>query len=423
MTQNLPWHTIPRTYRDAIEITRQLGIGYIWIDTLCIIQDDPEDWREQSVCMASVYGNAYLTISAAHAASSDAGIFMSSHLSEQFPQHPIPENPGIFVRQQPHFRHVDFGSNYSAFFTSRSLMKRGWVLQERLLSPRVVYYDNEEMKWECKSSTDCQCGGMVVISNFKLDYHGSVDRGETPLSHSWMRVSERYSCLDLTYEKDRLVALSGIAAEAGRSGAGGRYLAGVWEKNLAHQLCWVVISEHRKPDKYIAPSWSWISVYGRIRYENRMDFDLWASKIAVNITQAECHTDEHGADGMGPVAGGFLKLDGRGVQMDAKLADPGSENTPPAYELHHRESGGGLGYLIQMDYAMSADRAMDVKGVFLLFWGEILDLNTFLVLREVPGRGERTFERLGIFWYDNSEEDEFQQVLGWCRPEKDIIIV
>ena len=422
MTQNLPWHTIPRTYRDAIEVTQQLGIKYIWIDTLCIVQDDPEDWHRQSVRMASVYGNSYLTISAAHSTASDTGIFTPSHLSQQFPQHSVPEHPGIYIREQPHWRHTDFGSNYSAFYTSRSLMKRGWVLQERLLSPRVVYYDAEEMKWECKSMTDCQCGGMVVISNFKRDYHGSVDRGETPLSHSWMRVTERYSCLDLTFEKDRLVALAGIATAAGKSGSGGKYLAGVWEKNLAHQLCWSITRVHRKPETYIAPSWSWMSIHGPISYQNRMDFGLWCTRIDVNITQAECDTGEHGAGGMGPVVGGFLKLDGRGVRMDAKLAEPGSETTPPAYELHH-SSGADLGYLIQMDYTMTPAQAMDVKAVFILFWGNIEPrLNTFLVLREVPDR-ERTFERLGIFWYDSSEDEEFFQVLGWCQPEKDIIMI
>ena len=389
---------------------------------MCIIQDDIEDWHSQSVRMASVYGNSYLTISAAHATGSDAGMFMASHLSHQFPRYPVPGSPGVWVREQPHWRHTDFGSNYSAFYSTRTLMKRGWVLQERLLSPRVVHFDAEEMKWECKSMRDCQCGGMTVLSNFKLDHHASVDRGETPLSHSWMRVSERYSALDLTYEKDRLVALSGIATEAGKTGAGGRYLAGLWEKNLAHQLCWSISHINRKPETYIAPSWSWISIHGPIHYQNRMDYGLWGTRIDVNITQVECDTGEQGADVMGPLVGGFLKLDGRGVRMDAKLADEGNDSTPPAYELYH-SSRDGLRYLIQMDYTMTADRAREVKEVFLLYWGNLEPgLNTFMVLKEVSNR-ERTFERLGIFWYDSSEDGDFFQVLGWCQPEKDIVII
>lgn len=68
---------LPQTFQDAIAVTHNLTIRYLWVDSLCIIQDDPQDWQRESSRMASIYGNAYLVFSATHAAQESQGCFSS----------------------------------------------------------------------------------------------------------------------------------------------------------------------------------------------------------------------------------------------------------------------------------------------------------------------------------------------------------
>ncbi|KAF9880689.1 het domain-containing protein [Colletotrichum karsti] len=422
LSQDIPWDSIPKTYQDAIWVTRQLGIDYIWIDTLCIVQDDPDDWHRESVQMKTVYGQSYLNIAASHGNNSNAGLFVTRNMPQKYPAYSVPSAPDILVRQQPYRTHGDFGSNYSSHF-KWPLLKRGWVLQERLLSPRVVYFDTEELKWECFSAADCQCGGIVSMWNFKMDYTGSALRGQTPLPFEWMRIAEVYSNLDLTFDEDRAVALSGIAGQAARSKRGGRYLAGVWESALAHQLCWEIYNTHRRPARYIAPSWSWLSVFGSVGNFNRMDYDM-TSVIDVEITEVECVTAD-GTDETGPLVSGYIKFNGRCVEMCAELVDPGSEGVPPTYALTNKETGEGMdGYQIEMDYMMEEEEAREVNEVLVVYWGDMWpDRNNFLVLRPIPGR-ERTYERFGIYWYDRRDEsEELDRMLRWCKPATDIVFI
>lgn len=424
LTNLIAWDHIPKVYQQSIEVTRRLGIEYIWIDSLCIIQDDTEDWKREAGRMKAVYGNSYLNIAAVQAADSHGSLFASSTLSTEYPAHKISHDPSIRIRAQPHLTHRYFGSNY--YQSSRHpLLQRGWVLQERILSPRVVYYDGEELKWECKTVTDCQCGGMAVISNFKQDYHRFLADYETPLTYMWMRISEKYSGLEFTYNSDRLVALAGIAEQGVQSGKGGRYLAGHWERGLAHQLCWEIHSTFKRPEKYLAPSWSWLSVFGWAFYLNRMDFRGDWSKIDVEITEVNCTT----VDGAVPTTSsspiwGFIRLKGRGLKMRAELTSPGSESRPPVYRLR-RDGGDGEepSITVQADYVMTREEASAITGVFLLFWGEIWTEPTFLILKPVATDSLK-FERLGIVRFSKGDKaKDRDKVLAHCTAEDNIVIV
>lgn len=423
MTRDIPWASIPRTFQDAIDITRKLGLKYIWIDSLCIVQDDREDWRRESVQMAAIYGKSYLNIAATDTWDSHQGFFSSSMLLRDFPRFSVPKHAGIYVRKQPFQTHNDFGSNYRVSSLSPVLLKRAWVLQERLLSPRVVYYGDQELKWECYSVTDCQCGGMVTVFNFKHDHHASVVQGETSLSFQWMRIAEQYSRMELTYDSDRAVALSGIAAQAAATGKGGRYLAGLWEKDLAHQICWEVDNSPRKPKEYLAPSWSWLSIFGTVWYSNRMDFNAECSTIDVEIAEISETANSRVEDTTLPPRV-FLKVNGRATEMRAEVIDSGTEHSPPDWRLIHEETGIEVSDIFGSDYAMNEDQAKDVQKVLILFWGDMWpDKHTFLMLKEVPGE-IRTFERFGIFSYsERHEKEELDKWLGWCQPQRDIIIV
>ncbi|KAI1298003.1 heterokaryon incompatibility protein-domain-containing protein [Xylaria venustula] len=423
MADDISWDSIPRLYQESIELTRLLGIEYIWIDSLCIIQDDEEDWLTEAGKMKAVYGNSYLNISANQAVSSYDPLFTSSNLGEEYPAQKVPQDLDIQVRPQPHLTHRHFGSNYTNLPTESPLMQRGWVLQERILSPRVVHYDAEEIRWECTAMTDCQCGGMVVIANFKLDYYGGLKPNGTPLPYQWMRISERYSTLKFTYESDRLVALAGLAEQGVQSRKGGKYLAGLWESNLAHQLCWQITNTHRRPETRLVPSWSWLSVFGTVRYTNRMDFMSTSSTIDFKIVEVSCLSTEGAAPttSTSPVVG-FIRLKGRGLRMRAELADPGTASVPPVFCLRtDGDNRKGIKVLIRTDFIMTRQEAGVIRDVLVLFWGSVWpNENIFLVLSQASGDNNHEFERLGIMW---SGGEELRRILAHCEMENNIVLV
>ncbi|KAI0438948.1 HET domain-containing protein [Xylaria telfairii] len=427
LKQNISWTLIPKLYQDVIGITRKLEIDYIWIDSLCIIQDDLSDWEKEAILMRTVYGNSYLNIAVCHARDSDGDLFSSSDLKNRFPTYPVPGTAGIYIRQQPHMTHTDYGSNYSHSTNHQVLLSRGWVLQERILPPRVVYYDADELKWECNVATDCQCGGMSVISNFKVDYMlalgGSLGPAAFPVM--WMRIVQRYSRLHLTYGTDRVIALAGIADQALKAGFGGRYLAGLWESNLAYQICWEISDTHQKAAKYLAPSWSWLSVFGSVNFVHYSNPRRWTAddkaSFAIEITEAQCTFVNNRT---GAMTGGFLKVNGKWVHLLAKMRNLGSDRNPPTYYLVHEESTLELGVLFRPDYVMSAEQATAVHNVCALFWG-IFDKDqvAFLVLKKLPGDEEK-FERLGIWWHSEKKQDgNLKLLLQLCQIGKDITIV
>ncbi|KAI1179295.1 heterokaryon incompatibility protein-domain-containing protein [Nemania sp. FL0916] len=358
---------------ETFNITRELKISYIWIDSLCIIQDDLEDWERESVRMRTIYGNSYLNIAGCHPKDSSESLFSLSDLKNRFPTHPVPGREATYIRQQPHMTHTDYGMNYSDFDNQQVLLSRGWVLQERLLSPRIVYYDADELKWECNMALDCQCGGMGVIANFKLDYMAALEGSDAPreLSLMWMRTSQRYSCLRLTYDTDRVVALAGIANQASKSGDGGKYLAGLWEHNLAFQLCWEIVDTYRKAETYLAPSWSWLSVIGSVNFFQMGLHDN--ASLAVEVTEAECTTANNDT---GAITGGHLKVKGKWIRLLAKIENLGSETTPPtcSYRLVYAETA---------DYVMSAEQAVAIQDVLVVFWGRFYESRiACLILKE-----------------------------------------
>lgn len=121
----IPWVTLPKTFRDAIEVTRNIGIKYIWIDSLCIVQDDEEDWERESSTMASVYERCYLNISATDSNDSHGGCFLNQ---PQIQQLEFPYSSSNCDSAGSFFLLDDFSTRSLGF---SPLNKRGWVLQEQ----------------------------------------------------------------------------------------------------------------------------------------------------------------------------------------------------------------------------------------------------------------------------------------------------
>ncbi|PMD53184.1 HET-domain-containing protein, partial [Hyaloscypha bicolor E] len=269
----IPLEDLPQTFKDAVSLTRNLGIRYLWIDSLCIKQLDEEDWEAEASKMGSVYSHSYLNIAATSSAEGRGGCFKERLVSVvekpsplRVKSHKIAKpylgSNMIYVRPVLDSTHTALQRNGS-FGTSAisPLLSRAWVYQERLLAPRTVHFHATELLWECISASRCECGGLdrKPIDKFRPNTFGAGLTRED-LSEQWFSVVQQYSGLNASHPSDKLPALSGIA-EQFQAKLESEYLAGLWRNCLFRGLSWIVADGTKACRRlpYRAPTWSWAS--------------------------------------------------------------------------------------------------------------------------------------------------------------------
>jgi hypothetical protein len=144
---------LPRTLVDAAWFTRQLGIDYIWIDSLCIVQDDVQEWAEEAGHMADIYSAAYVVLSATLAGDVTKG-FLGRHF-------PPPYNFTSEMSHRKNFTAHAWRSDHDygvVRLDALPVSRRGWCLQEGLLATRIVHFLPSEVAFMCKSAHVCECG-------------------------------------------------------------------------------------------------------------------------------------------------------------------------------------------------------------------------------------------------------------------------
>jgi Heterokaryon incompatibility protein (HET) len=243
MKNEVPWNSLQKTIRHVTMITRTLHIGYFWVDSLCIVQDDEEDWEIESDAMTAIYENSFLTIAATDATDTGKGCLMDSPpRAKEMYQVDIPgpdlESFPIFARRS--LNHTLFGLHYENNYSSTPLLGQGWAFQEHLLSVRVLQFTASEILWECNGASTCECGGLTRQGEQTKQYHTAVfGRNDVQeLVGRWSSIVQRYTSLALTKESDRLPALFGIANQFLRLETLGTYYAGLWEKDFVRGLLW-----------------------------------------------------------------------------------------------------------------------------------------------------------------------------------------
>lgn len=246
----IPWDTIPRAYQDAITATHRLGFEYIWIDSLCIIQDSLVDWLRESKRMGTVYENARLTIAASHASDSSQPCFFKR-----------PQLPAAV--ELPHFSRTGeregsiFAAPMPTDYASISpedgpLASRAWATQEWLLSRRMIFYTAGSLAWSCKVISQRETGGS---------FHS------TARNPRWKNLIEKYSARLLTRASDRLIALEGLRTEMGVKRVGDTYCLGLWKHSMPDQLLWFC-KEPAERDKnpLKLSTWTWASSMHGVRF-------------------------------------------------------------------------------------------------------------------------------------------------------------
>ncbi|KAL6696888.1 heterokaryon incompatibility domain-containing protein [Trichoderma pleuroticola] len=267
----MPIANLPRMMQDVVLVLRRLGIEYIWIDCLCIIQDDKDDWKREAALMASIYTNAELTVAASWCDQPKQSLFRDHSTPQQIPVDVAQiDGQSIFIRRRRHhFTWLGIESSADAMAVENPdfewpLLNRGWVYQEQLLSRRMLHFTQNELIWECFEATRCECGWYD--NNTRI--HGARDcYKRSPVSKSWAQVVKGYAKRPLTVMSDRLPALAGIgkAIASAKDYDAAEYLCGLWEKELEETFFWYLSEPplHPRPDIHM-PTWSWASVSGGI---------------------------------------------------------------------------------------------------------------------------------------------------------------
>ncbi|KAK8226989.1 heterokaryon incompatibility protein-domain-containing protein [Phyllosticta capitalensis] len=220
MNQNLlriSWESMPQTFRDTVTFTRGLGLKYLWIDSICIIQDEDggNDWRREAGRMFAVYKNAKVAFAALFGENSTTGL-----RDTQFEQQTRvaaklrldQSTYSLCVRRQ----HYLWNGAVDIRHTTRvPLLTRAWTYQERMISPRKLFFTEDEILYQCACGHKCECGSATKasgrIAKLRKNSPGANQNDDRKIQESWRVVATQYSGLDLSQPKDRLAALGAMA--------------------------------------------------------------------------------------------------------------------------------------------------------------------------------------------------------------------
>jgi len=328
--QQIPLSALTNTFRDAVHVTRAVGIKYIWIDSLCIVQDDEQDWARESAKMGFIYANSYLTVAAAASPDSTGGCFHHNGKLQV-------QSARIRCTTPAGLGHVFLCPRLGDFLTLHEspLHTRAWVKQERILSPRTIHYDGDQMLWECHESRACESGvpeSAFVVQHRIWDGRLRLEGDEQQTSRrswwwDWYDLVESYTTHGLTKGEDKLPALSGMAQTL-ESATGGSYVAGLWRDHLPFGLLWRKAGPWLKPaPTYRAPTWSWSAWDGKSSFYNEADLEGYSTRVFSTVGIVEAVVTPLGLDPRGKLASGFLKITGQLKAADERM-DPGA----PGYQ-------------------------------------------------------------------------------------------
>lgn len=417
MKKEIRYDALSKTFQQAVVTTRILGFRYIWIDSLCIVQDSIDDWREEGLKMTDVYTGSYLNLAAAHSKDGHGGLFQ---MRDPGKLQPIYINTDLEEVGNHRF-FLDDESFWTRGVDQAPLHQRGWVLQERTLAPRTVHFGGEQIFWECSRRTYSENypqGGLYggrfgVLGRIRLpdatDYNRKGE-GES----AWGRALEVYSRCAITQPGDKLVAIAGIAQRL-QALTGNSYAAGLWREEMPNNLTWYVVSPRAatRPATYRAPSWSWAALDAGIK-------PCVAAAQRIEVSVVDCQVSNVLTSPFSQVTDAYLDLKWtRLFAATLNWDDQGRCSTIVANETRPQDVGDYQSGLIAEDLG-SENMYPDVLpppgavDVFLLPVNQDY-FSTFLVslvLIPANGQGRGVYQRFGV------HKAASQTVISWLSYEK-----
>ncbi|KAK4682171.1 hypothetical protein QC764_113110 [Podospora pseudoanserina] len=378
---------LPQTFRDAVILMASLGLRYVWIDSLCILQDDPEDWAREAAQMADIYRYAHLVIIGANSPGDTLGFLSSREAPDVVPLPPPPPTSPSSSRTTTNIKLClqldDRDWTYSWKSTenpdhlrNEPLSSRAWCLQERFLPLRALQYGTRQAFWECntiRANEDGEAVGKNILSmqrNHVSRLAKTANVKKTVFSKGTWRPADReasggcrynwvdwywmvqdFTARDITKATDRFPAVAGLAREVVRIRSKndheamrempGEYMAGLWKSGVLEGLFWCRAVPERlleSTKEHVAPSWSWASVVGQVQfpvyewYEKRaawksnvLDFEPLAEYVSHSL-----ELRDH--DPFGRLAGGTLTM--RGPLLPVTKIKARQEKEPPLNDVY-----------------------------------------------------------------------------------------
>lgn len=338
---------LTRTFRDAVAITRSLGIRYLWIDSLCIVQNDPEDWQTEALEMKDIYAGSAINIAASEATDGRGGCFgedvenidvsfMSSRDTIDKNSTPTTKSPRVFIYQDKD------GQSTLIRFQTRTprqlqswahLSTRGWVLQEELLSHRIVHCMKAELHWQCKCAYKTQAGQefdpLEMISD-QQDLNVAPAVRKERMWYEWM---EGYSARNFTIPSDRVAALAGVSRHYQQL-TGFSPMLGAWKVT---GLLWVRLGSWKGLGGPNMPSWTWLSCNAPV------GFDFWGGfrmhgnfTLRDRVTLGDGKITWTGLAGVSTVKSASLVISGYTQELRLRVAE-GANYNPPYLNIEGEE--------------------------------------------------------------------------------------
>jgi len=431
---------MPKTYQDAICMARELGVRYLWIDSLCICQDDIDNWERESAKMSSIYANAYLTIGASRARDTAEGFFGPRPPQAYVEIEYTAPGPDGVQGQAVAFSlplHEEADPQDYVSMPSEPLSDRAWSLQERVLSHRMLHYGTLQMFFECSAGFRGEDGLSLrrryhsVHPDLKdksretadeevekalpfstLSRH-KLDKGRAALLAQWEGLLWSYGTRKLTKASDKLPALSGLASIFVKR-MPDEYIAGLWRSHLIEGLLWQGLGA-RRVSEYRAPSWSWASMDGIPGLGLFHEYESLAEVLDVKV-------NSKGANPYGEVTGGYIKLraplERLYLMLDeidpTKPAEPYARNNPKV----RTANGNPEGEYSRFDFAFRAsDAAHEAQKIVQSLEGvEIFAL----ILLKIPGNDEAEAGYMCLIVRKLNGGDEMQR-LGFIHLDADTL--
>jgi hypothetical protein len=407
--RSIPIAELPQTFREAILVSKALQVRYLWLDSLCIIQDDPSDWASEASQMHMVYTNSYCNISASHAENSTKGLFRDRN-SRAVCSTEVHISPRRNYYTTENARQAHVLTNRSIIWDSIEhcpLNKRGWVLQERFLAPRVLHFCRDQIFLECRTRMVCE----LYDAGMPNEYYSGNRRAPLKANDAfwkkdkascyemWRKLIQTYSMMSLTYPSDKLAAISGVAKMV-QLVVRDEYVAGMWRKDLVYQLLWYTNGRAIRASAYRAPSWSWASIDGDIDCQ-------WSPDDPAAAEIVDFHIENATQDDTGQILGGWLDLKGslRSVQLEYSLIVEG-----PAvnFQDYDGERDKIVAYL---DDASLEDTIIVQQNAAAEYFCMYVATNWYLILR-LADRTNKLYERIGLARdHRESGEETFRVVV------------
>ncbi|TVY28805.1 hypothetical protein LHYA1_G002154 [Lachnellula hyalina] len=321
----------PQTLKDAVILTRRLGQQYLWVDALCILQDDNEAKQEEISRMSQIYKNSVFTIQAASSNAVAQG-FLHTRKAPSIPPCKL-----LFSRDTEGHETYVYARlpTYTKVVGDAPTNSRAWIFQESVLASRVLVYASDQVYFACRQSVKRVDGmwgpsyGGPTISprhyrNLRPDLFNqgglsASEMREETLAAWYTGISLFYTYRSITDSRDRLPAVSAFAAEAYMV-IGARYLAGIWEVDMINGLLWRRHTSPQakawqrrplnKPEAYRAPSWSWAAYDGPISFSLQWQRAIVKENSAYNAKILHAASTLSGSDMYGEVLDASIIIKG-----------------------------------------------------------------------------------------------------------------